>query len=162
MKPIASPLPVIQIPEPCSVDWESMQRQNGQKRFCSHCQRSVHDLSAMTDQQESDLVCQSAGRLCVRYEQLPNGGVKTLDYQKRSGGEGRTRCWLIAGAILSLFGGVTNAMWHRRPPTRVFLAGRMVMPTPPAAPTPAGGASSPGASGAAPSANASSAPAAGE
>jgi hypothetical protein len=52
-------------------------------RFCSHCQKYVHDLSAMHRDEAERLLCESAGSLCVRYKTAPNGQIITLDYQQR-------------------------------------------------------------------------------
>ena len=73
----------------------------------------------------TDLICRSAGSLCVRYQPLSDGSAKTLDYQQRSGHEGRTRRWLLVGMIVSLLGGVANAMWHKKqpPPPPTILGG---------------------------------------
>jgi hypothetical protein len=117
MTPKNTPLPVIvNVANPCAMSWDAMQASQPGTRFCRHCQRHVHDLSAMRADEVTDLICKNAGNLCVRFEQLPDGGVKTLDYQQRTGREGRTRRWLLVGAIVSLLGGVANAMWHKKPP----------------------------------------------
>jgi hypothetical protein len=57
----------IQIPSPCSNDWNTMTRA-GRKRFCTDCQKHVHDLSAMS-RAEAEVLLQSGpeGSLCVRY-----------------------------------------------------------------------------------------------
>jgi hypothetical protein len=107
---------MVNVTNPCTMSWDALQSDNTGRRFCEHCQRHVHDLSAMRSDEVTDLICRNAGNLCVRYEQLPGGGVKTLDYQQRTGHEGRTRRWLLVGAIVSLLGGVANAMWHKKPP----------------------------------------------
>jgi hypothetical protein len=121
-----TPLPVIvNVTQPCPMSWDAMPSAEAGRRFCAHCQRHVHDLSSMRRDEVADLVCRSAGNLCVRFEPLPGGGVKTLDYQPLTGREGRTRRWLMVGAIVSLMGGVANAMWHKRqpPPAPVVLGG---------------------------------------
>jgi hypothetical protein len=55
-----------QITSPCTQDWDSMVG-NDQIRFCTHCQRSVHDFSTMNRKQIKRLVAKSKGQLCVRY-----------------------------------------------------------------------------------------------
>jgi len=55
-----------QITSPCTQDWDSMVG-NDQIRFCTHCERSVHDFSTMNRKQIKRLVAKSKGRLCVRY-----------------------------------------------------------------------------------------------
>jgi ankyrin repeat protein len=56
----------IQIPSPCTADWDTMVG-NNQVRFCEHCNLSVHSLSAMTRERALRLVVNSRGRLCVRF-----------------------------------------------------------------------------------------------
>lgn len=64
----------INIPSPCEADWDSMQG-NDLVRFCSHCNLSVHNLSALTRKQALRLVAESEGRLCVRYYRKPSGEI---------------------------------------------------------------------------------------
>jgi hypothetical protein len=66
----------ITIPTPCSADWDSM-KGNDQVRFCSHCQLSVHNLSAMTRKEAIKLVAESEGRICLRYYKKPGGQILT-------------------------------------------------------------------------------------
>jgi hypothetical protein len=115
-----TPLPVIRVDvaTPCTMSWDEMTpADDSGRRFCEHCQRHVHDLSRLRGDEVVDLICKNAGNLCVRYEQLPGGGAKTLEYADRSGEGLRTRRWLLAGVIVSLLGGVANAMWHRKQPS---------------------------------------------
>jgi ankyrin repeat protein len=44
-----------------------------QVRFCEHCEKSVHDLSAMTRKRALRLVRASGGALCVRFHTDPHG-----------------------------------------------------------------------------------------
>src|ERR1700730_18353862 len=71
----------ITIPVPCDADWDSMSG-NDQVRFCEHCNLHVTDLSSMTRQNAMRLVARSHARLCVRYIQLPGGGVLTKAPEK--------------------------------------------------------------------------------
>ena len=71
----------INIPAPCSADWDSM-KGNDQVRFCSQCNLNVHNLSAMTRKEARKLVAASGGRLCVRYYKKPNGRVQTAAAQQ--------------------------------------------------------------------------------
>src|SRR5882724_3213395 len=68
----------IQIPRPCTTDWDSMIG-NDQVRFCEHCAKSVHNLSSMTIAQAEKLVMQSNGKLCIRYQRLEDGTITTVD-----------------------------------------------------------------------------------
>jgi ankyrin repeat protein len=66
----------ISVPAPCSAGWDSMQG-NEQVRFCSHCNLSVHNLSAMTRKEARKIVAASGGKLCVRYYKKPDGAIRT-------------------------------------------------------------------------------------
>lgn len=56
----------LKVLSPCSESWAEMVG-NDKVRFCSHCQKSVHNLSEMTRQEALDLAFKSNGRLCVKY-----------------------------------------------------------------------------------------------
>jgi Carboxypeptidase regulatory-like domain/Ankyrin repeats (3 copies) len=58
-----------EITSPCTEDWDSMVG-NDQIRFCTHCQRSVHDFSRMSRKEIRRLVAKSNGRFCVRYSKV--------------------------------------------------------------------------------------------
>lgn len=58
-----------EITSPCTENWDAMIG-NEQIRFCSHCQRSVHDLSTLNRKQIRRLILKSKGRLCVRYSSV--------------------------------------------------------------------------------------------
>ena len=60
----------IRVEDPCSQDWHQMIG-NEEVRFCTHCAKSVNNLSAMTRRDAMRLVRQSNGRLCIRYIQHP-------------------------------------------------------------------------------------------
>ena len=108
----ATPLPVIEVASPCTVDWETMTG-GARSRFCAHCERYVHDLSAMGSEEVIDLVCDSAGRLCVRFERTADGTVKTLDYAPpRRGWRNRYR-WLVVGLLAAMGAGGAREAWQR-------------------------------------------------
>jgi hypothetical protein len=60
----------IRVGDPCSQDWHQMTG-NEEVRFCTHCAKSVNNLSAMTRRDAMRLVRQSNGRICIRYIQHP-------------------------------------------------------------------------------------------
>jgi hypothetical protein len=62
----------IEVKSPCNENWDEMFG-NDEVRFCSHCAKNVHDISAMTRQKAEKLVKESNGNLCVRYVKTPNG-----------------------------------------------------------------------------------------
>lgn len=56
----------INIEEPCHQSWEQMSGDE-QRRFCSHCDKHVHNLSAMTKAQAQELLEREVD-LCVIYK----------------------------------------------------------------------------------------------
>jgi hypothetical protein len=62
----------IDVKTPCHESWDEMIGSD-EVRFCSHCAKNVHDISAMTRQKAEKLVKESNGNLCVRYVKTPTG-----------------------------------------------------------------------------------------
>src|SRR4051812_1868601 len=96
------PLDVIRVDEPCPASWERM-RGDAQIRFCEGCGKHVHNLSAMTRDQATDLVerCAAAGELCVRFSRSAEGVVETLDYRRAPLRRGRGwRFWAALATTL--------------------------------------------------------------
>lgn len=60
----------VQVKSPCTEDWNEMVG-NDQVRFCSHCSKHVHNLSAMTRREAEALALKSNGNLCIRYRRNP-------------------------------------------------------------------------------------------
>ncbi|MBI4748613.1 MAG: ankyrin repeat domain-containing protein [Acidobacteria bacterium] len=60
----------VQVKSPCTEDWNEMVG-NDEVRFCSHCSKHVHNLSAMTRREAEELVLKSNGNLCIRYLRRP-------------------------------------------------------------------------------------------
>jgi hypothetical protein len=60
----------IEVKSPCSENWDEMQG-NDRVRFCSHCAKSVNDLSRMTRREAVRLVRASGGEICIRYIKHP-------------------------------------------------------------------------------------------
>ncbi|MBC7783864.1 MAG: hypothetical protein H7144_08485 [Burkholderiales bacterium] len=73
------PLDQIEVASPCTADWGAMVGDD-QKRFCGHCQKHVHNLSAMTRSAAEQVVCQTGTSLCVQYQKDSAGTLITLDY----------------------------------------------------------------------------------
>jgi len=76
MKTNPSPLK-IRVASPCQADWDKMEGDE-RARFCSQCNKHVHDLSAMTGAQAADLIRQHQGNLCLRFYQDEHGTVLHL------------------------------------------------------------------------------------
>jgi hypothetical protein len=72
-----SPLDHIEVPTPCPAEWDDMQG-NERVRFCTHCARSVHNLSAMTRPEAMKLIAHTRGRVCVRYYRRPDGTLHNV------------------------------------------------------------------------------------
>lgn len=64
----------LHIPQPCSASWEAMHGDD-QRRFCDHCSKHVHDLSAM-DEASATALLQQEPSLCVRFSVAPDGSVR--------------------------------------------------------------------------------------
>ena len=106
------PLDVIQVPSPCPADWEKMSGDE-QRRFCAHCGKHVHNLTAMPADEAERLICERAGDLCVRFARdIATGAVITLDYARRPQ-TSRRRAILVIASILAAMG--FSAAWiaHR-------------------------------------------------
>jgi len=71
-------------------------------RHCALCQRSVHDLSALTRAEAEALLAQSGGGLCVRVVRDPEGRIVT-----RSAGESRSPGGAPGSFGRRLFGAVS-------------------------------------------------------
>lgn len=56
----------VSIHTPCNVQWDSL-RPVGSHRFCGACNKVVHDLSALSEEDARSLMRQQPSSLCVRY-----------------------------------------------------------------------------------------------
>jgi hypothetical protein len=56
---------ILQIPQPCSESWAAM-KPMGLGRFCSHCQKTVTDITNMSDKQIVQLFQQNTDNHCIR------------------------------------------------------------------------------------------------
>lgn len=79
-------LPQINIPQPCHQDWNKMNpEQSG--RFCSECEKTVIDFTAMSDKQLLEYLKKSK-HLCGRFndEQVENTNVpvEVITYRRRN------------------------------------------------------------------------------
>jgi hypothetical protein len=57
---------VPRIEKPCPMDWNAMEGDE-KRRFCEHCQLHVNNLSAMTTQEQVELMKSPGERKCVTY-----------------------------------------------------------------------------------------------
>ena len=114
-------LDVIEIRTPCPADWEQMAGDDA-KRFCQHCQKHVHNLSAMPADGAERLVCESAGKLCVRFARDGSGKVLTLDYRGTTSRRWTWKVW----TLIALVGATITASVQA-----VIFGKKAVVPAPP-------------------------------
>jgi len=63
------------IPRPCDASWDEMEG-DAVRRFCRKCEKHVHNLSALTeDEARRLLAAERPGRLCVQYAARPDGEI---------------------------------------------------------------------------------------
>lgn len=110
----------------CPADWEAMEGDE-RKRFCSHCQKHVHNLSAMTRDEAVALVG-SGQNLCVRMERRGDGSTVVKDCpQTRVARDTAAR---LAGAGLAAGSALALAACGDagRPPEQRATMGEMICP----------------------------------
>jgi hypothetical protein len=71
----------LNVNSPCEADWDSMTG-NDEVRFCTHCEKSVHNVSAMTRKDAMRFVRANAGGVCVRFYSGPTGRTLHADEGK--------------------------------------------------------------------------------
>jgi hypothetical protein len=129
------PLDVIQVNKPCPADWKQMEG-DGNRRFCTHCQKFVHNLSAMPANQAEKLICENAGSLCVRFARDASGKVLTIDYAAAPPNLRRRGVMVLVSLLSSLgFAGTWAACKLLRKPDppaiQMFVGDIAPLPTPP-------------------------------
>jgi len=128
-------LDVIQVSNPCPADWEQMTGDE-EHRFCSHGSKWVHNLSAMPADEAERLVCESAGKMCVRFARdSVTGATLTLNYAAKPQSSRRRALATIAsiGAAIVAAGtmGAIQLMRKPVPASRSVIMGEMMVPIPP-------------------------------
>lgn len=63
----------------CSADWEKM-RGDDKRRFCEHCKKFVHNVSAITQKERKVLAEPASMGECVFYYQRPGGKIADLAF----------------------------------------------------------------------------------
>lgn len=96
------------IKNPCEASWDEMIG-NQQIRFCEHCNLTVHNISQLTPKRVRRLVAKSRGRLCVRYQSLPDGSILLKAIPKKAHQIQRRVSRIAAGAFSATLT-LTNAM----------------------------------------------------
>ncbi len=126
----------VRIADPCPENWADMTGDD-RERFCRHCNKHVHDISKMSQDEFDALVCQNAGRLCVRHavSEIANPDkttLKPISLPYAPASETRRFHWrrFIPVFFLSLIA-AGSASFSRKPtavPPR-FVMGLIVAPT---------------------------------
>jgi hypothetical protein len=130
--PTRRALDVIQESNPCPADWSRMVGDD-KRRFCTHCQKFVHDLTHLPADQAERLVCENAGNLCARIARDPRtGNLITLDYGPQPQGS-RKRALVTIASVLGALGFSGTWLAHKllsepSPPAINVLQGDIVMP----------------------------------
>jgi hypothetical protein len=105
--PAQDTLDTVQVSTPCPAAWDAMAGDD-QRRFCAHCHKHVHNLSAMSSNDAERLFCASAGDLCVRFARDPQTSrIITLDYRPPPVSSRRRAMLVIASLVAAL--GVSGA-----------------------------------------------------
>ncbi len=68
----------VRVASPCPAKWDEMLG-NERVRFCTDCEKNVHNLSAMSQAEAEDLMTAKEGDLCVRFFQRADGTIMTSD-----------------------------------------------------------------------------------
>lgn len=107
-------LDVIEVAEPCTRPWEAMAGDE-RVRYCEGCHKHVHNLSAMSRGEAERLVCEAAGRLCVRFERAVDGRVQTLEYRAPLRKGRGWKFWTVASTCAASIVAGANAFFLGRP-----------------------------------------------
>ena len=116
----------VRVDEPCPMAWGDLAGGGDASRFCAHCNRHVHNLSAMTEDAAQRLVCESAGRLCIAYVPNEQGGVTTLEYLKAPAPRYGWKLVAALGGLGAVASGVLAAVFGAKPapkPAPMILGG---------------------------------------
>jgi len=101
----------VTIARPCPMRWEDLAGDE-RRRFCEHCQLSVHDLSALPRAEAAALLAEgarSAERLCVTYVRGPARELVSADAPVRKGSDRAPRSLRSVAALLVGLGGLLLA-----------------------------------------------------
>ncbi len=87
----------LQIPEPCTVPWESMTPAENSQRHCASCAKNVIDFSTMSDDEILHFFQANTGNVCgrLRVDQLNRQLAKPVHYTRPAN-------WWKRAAVLPL------------------------------------------------------------
>lgn len=115
----------IKIASPCSANWELMTGDD-QVRFCSHCEKHVYNLSAMTRRAAETLIRETEGHVCTRFYRRADGTILTQDCPvglRARADRVRRRVEVAMAGIMGL-AGVATAQSQTNPAAQVAQAER--------------------------------------
>jgi hypothetical protein len=92
----------IKVASPCSAAWESMSGDQ-RSRFCQQCEKKVHNISGMSQDEAEQFLTEATGPVCVRLYRRPDGTIITNDCPVGLRAV-RTRIAQIATATAALIG----------------------------------------------------------
>ena len=101
-------LEALRVAKPCGESWEEMSGTD-EARFCSHCRKSVHDLSQLTRAQAEALVARSRGGVCLRVARRPDGRVAVKEKPSAFARARRSLSFAASAALAALLGLITDA-----------------------------------------------------
>jgi hypothetical protein len=85
----------LRIASPCPEDWAGMDGDEKQRR-CARCDRTVYNLSAMTDVEVEALASAQSAAWCARYYERADGMIMTSNCT-----DGRTRR-VVEGTVVAV------------------------------------------------------------
>lgn len=119
---------VPKIEKPCPANWDEM-KGDEKRRFCEHCQLHVHNLSAMTPQEQRRVLTEKSDHTCISYVTRPDSiPVSPQDWLNRNGFVYRLGRSLMvpAVALLSLLGVSCESVKTK---DQRFVKGRVAQPS---------------------------------
>ncbi len=69
-------LEIVEIPDPCSVPWDSMKGSDS-IRFCNQCQKNVYNISSMSEAAAKSILIANEGGVCISMLKRADGTVIT-------------------------------------------------------------------------------------
>ncbi len=113
----------LKIKNPCSANWDQMIG-NDWVRFCEHCQLTVNDLTPLTPKRVRRLIADAKGRLCVRYQQGPDGNILLKPVAQQLHQIRRRISKFATGAFtatLTFASGVSQLQAHNNSPQQIVM-----------------------------------------
>jgi uncharacterized protein YeeX (DUF496 family) len=116
----------LRVASPCNASWDEM-KGDERVRFCSHCEKNVFNLSAMTRDEAEALILATNAKICVRMYRRADGTMLTEDCPEglRKKRRKRLAAALVGGAAVAAAASFASA----RQGARVVQGEPMIMPS---------------------------------